>query len=261
MRILIVSDLHSNFAAIQAVMADAGASLPPGESWDAIFCLGDLVDYGPDPNCCIDWAREHATHCVRGNHDHGVAQEVEINGVSGFRFLTMSTRKLTQSLINTEQRDYLTNLPTSLLFRLGGYRFLLVHASPRDPMDEYVPNDVESWESRLGPYPVDFLLAGHTHIPFQLRVGKTLVVNPGSVGLSRDGNPNARYAIFEDGQITLREVPYSIDTTIQAVESSALTPLAKKMLSDVYRQGRYVHPPSLPMPAKVAGFHLSKNQK
>jgi putative phosphoesterase len=252
MRILIVSDLHGNFPALQAVLAEAG------DGWDAVFCLGDLVDYGPEPSCCVQWAQEHATHAVRGNHDHGVAQGVEIIGVSGFRFLTMSTRKHTQTLLAPEQRDYLSRLPTSLVFRLGSYRFHLVHASPRDPMDEYVPNDAEAWSTRLGPHPVDFLFAGHTHIPFQIQVGSTVVMNPGSVGLSRDGNPKARYATFENGQIHLRETAYDISRTIEMVQRSTLDPLAKKMLEDVYTQGRYVHPPGLPVPPKVQGFHIRK---
>lgn len=250
MRALILSDIHGNAAALEAVAADAGG---PGQ-FDAVLNLGDLVDYGPDPACCVHWAMRHVTHGVRGNHDHGVAQGVEITGASGFRYLTMATRRHTINALSPEQRRHLATLPTSRLLKMDGKTVMLVHASPRDPMDEYVPPDAAAWAERLGSLSVDLLLVGHTHLPYQLTAGRTTVVNPGSVGLSRDGNPNARYAIFEDGTVTLKEVAYDTRRTLDAVAKAPLDPLAREMLGDVYRQGRYCHPAGLPMPAKLPGF-------
>ena len=85
MRVLVVADIHGNRAALEAIQ----------EPFDACVCIGDLVDYGPEPGPCVEWVRENALYCVRGNHDHGVAQDVAVSGVAGFRFLTSITRPLT----------------------------------------------------------------------------------------------------------------------------------------------------------------------
>ena len=252
MRILVVSDLHSNPAALMAVR----------ERFDVCLCLGDLVDYGPDPAPCLEWVRKNATYTVRGNHDHGVAQDVLIQGASGFRYLTMATRKTTSPLLTDRDRRFLADLPTTQLVTIDGFRIMMVHASPRDPMDEYVQPDPKAWAARLTGIKVDFLLVGHTHIPFKLNAGRTTVVNPGSVGLQRDGNPKARYAIIEDGKVELKQVDYDIQQTITSVDASNLDILAKQMLTHVYNVGRYVHPAGLLVPTpsvKNGAYHLNGN--
>ena len=181
MRILIVADIHGNRAALEAIQ----------EPHDLCVCVGNLVDYGPEPAACINWVRTHAKYCVRGNHDHGVAQQVQILGANGFRYLTATTRPLSIAGIAPDQRRFLAGLPTTVMFAAGGKRFLLVHATPRDPMDEYAPAEKDFWAPRIAHFPVDYVIAGHTHIPYTLRVNGATVVNPGSVGLSRDGNPRA----------------------------------------------------------------------
>jgi diadenosine tetraphosphatase ApaH/serine/threonine PP2A family protein phosphatase len=119
----------------------------------------------------------------------------------------------------------------------------LVHASPRDPLDEYVPADPTAWGARLHGWDVDYVCVGHTHQPFTLEVGKTKVINPGSVGLQRDGDPRARYAVIEpDGQVVLKKIDYDIDAVINAVNASPFESKAKNMLVDVYRSGKYLHP-------------------
>ncbi len=227
MRVLVLADIHGNRAALDAIR----------EPFDACVCVGDLVDYGPEPGPCIDWVRKNAAHCVRGNHDHGVAQDVEVEGVGGFRYLTAITRPLSVAAVTPEQRRYLADLPTSRMFTLAGKRFLMVHATPRDPMDEYAPADLNFWKPRLAGLNVDYLLAGHTHQPYTLQVNGTLVVNPGSVGLSRDGDPRAAYAIIDGDEVQLKRIEYPIEETVRAVE--ALTPdeTGRQMLTDVFRTG------------------------
>ena len=225
MRILLVADIHANRAAIEAVR----------EPFDVCLFLGDAVDYGPEPAACVDWVRRHAAHGVRGNHDHGVAQNVEIQGVGGFRFLTAATRPVSVSGVNACQRRYLAELPTSRMLTLDGKRFLLVHATPRDPMDEYAAQDPAFWAARIGGLDVDYLCVGHTHVPYTLRVGRTLVVNPGSVGLSRDADPRAAYAVVEGEEVSLRRVEYPIEETVAAVAAGNVDPTAKQMLTDLYR--------------------------
>jgi putative phosphoesterase len=233
MRILLVSDLHANAAALAAI----------DESYDLALCLGDLVEYGPSPVETINWVRENCYASVRGNHDHGTAQHVEISGIGGFRYLTQATRRPTIEMLSREDHRYLADLPIMKQLTLDGKRFLLVHACPRDPLDEYVAADVNAWSARLQGWDVDYVCVGHTHQPFVLDVGRTKVINPGSVGLQRDGNPRARYAIIEpDGQVVLKQVEYDIDAVVNAVNESPFEPKAKTMLIDVYRSGKYLHP-------------------
>ena len=253
MRVLVVSDLHANPAAIAAVR----------EPFDACLCLGDLVEYGPDPGPCLDWVRANATATVRGNHDHGAAQRVQTVGASGFRYLTMVTRRLTVARLSPADRRFLADLPTSVMLTLGGLRFLLVHASPRDPLDEYVPHTAEAWAARLADVRADFVCVGHTHVPSVLPVNGTTVLNPGSVGLQRDGDPRASYAVVEDGRVELKRVEYDVEAAVRAVDESPLEPVAKQMLTDIYRTGRYVHPaelpPPVPNPARRNGRHAKTN--
>lgn len=227
MRILLVADVHGNWAALEAIR----------EPHDVCLCLGDLVDYGPEPGPCVEWVRRHADACVRGNHDHGVAQNVEIQGVGGFRFLTAMTRPLTVAALTPEQRRFLADMPTSRMLTLGGKRFLLVHATPRDPMDEYGPPDPAFWAPRLAGLHADYVCVGHTHQPYVLKVNGTTVINPGSVGLTRDPDPRAAYAVIDGDDVQLKRAEYPIERTIQAVQTSTLDPTAKRMLTDLYRGG------------------------
>ena len=234
MRILVVSDIHANRAALDAVR----------EPFDACLCLGDIVEYGPDPEYCIDWVRKNATKAVRGNHDHGCVQNVEVPGLGGFRYLTKVTRQITMPILGTERRRFLATLPTTSYCTLDGLRFLLVHASPRDPLEEYVPLDPELWEARIKGLKVDIVCVGHTHQQFVLPIGNIRVLNPGSVGLPRDGDPRARYAIIENGNVELRQVEYDIESTVRSVMASTLDDEAKTQLAEVYRLGKYQYVPA-----------------
>jgi diadenosine tetraphosphatase ApaH/serine/threonine PP2A family protein phosphatase len=123
---------------------------------------------------------------------------------------------------------------------LNGKRFLLVHATPRDPMDEFGAADVDFWLKRLEGIDVDFVCCGHTHQPYILQTGKATIINPGSVGLSRDGDPRASYAVITDNVIELRRIEYPVERTLETVRTSPLPDRAKEMLTEVYRTGRLV---------------------
>ncbi len=230
MRILLVADIHGNRAALDAVR----------EQYDACLCLGDVVDYGPEPAACVEWVRRHATHAVRGNHDHGVAQNVHVEGAGGFRFLTAATRPHHVAALSPCQRRFLAALPTSQFVRLGGKRFLLVHATPRDPMDEYAPADPAYWAAVLAGLSgagrdVDYVCVGHTHQPHVLKVGNTTVVNPGSVGLPRDTDARAAYAVIDGDDVELKRIDYPVAETLAAVAAAGLDPTAVRMLGELYR--------------------------
>ncbi len=242
MRILLLADIHANWPALKAI----------SEPHDVCLFLGDVVDYGLEPVPCIDWVRRNATHAIRGNHDHGVAQNVKVTGKNGFRYLTAITRPLTLEKISIEDRRYLAGLPVSQTLTLEDTRYLLVHATPRDPLDEYALADVDFWSRRLQGVDAQVICVGHTHHSYVLEVGDKLVINPGSVGQPRDGDPRASYAVIEDNNVEIKRVEYPIDETVRTVLSSTLPEPAKGLLVDVFRTGGMAKPDSSKQKVEVA---------
>jgi putative phosphoesterase len=227
MRVLLLADIHANWPALQAI----------GEPHDLCVVLGDLVDYGLEPAPCLAWVRERARYVIRGNHDHGVAQNVSVFGRNGFKYLTTVTRPLSRERLSTDDCRYLGTLPVSRLVTIDDIRYLLVHATPRDPLDEYAPPEVEFWSRRLENVDADVVCVGHTHYPYVLEVGDKLVINPGSVGQPRDGDPRAAYAVIDNQRVELKRVDYPIDDTVRVIEDSSLPDLAKAMLTEAFRTG------------------------
>ncbi|MFO0810384.1 MAG: metallophosphoesterase family protein [Gemmataceae bacterium] len=227
MRILLVSDIHGNRPALEALR----------ETYDICLCLGDLVDYGGSPATAVDWVRTNATHCVRGNHDHGAAHDVAVTGGIGFKYLSGVTRPLTRERLAPTDLRFLADLPVTRFLTLDGLKFLLVHATPRDPLDEFAPPDPEFWARRLEGIEADVICVGHTHVQYALEVNGKLVLNPGSLGLPRDGDPRAGYAILENRNVQLRRYEYPIDDAIAEIEATSIPDKAKAMLATVYRTG------------------------
>jgi putative phosphoesterase len=227
MRILLLSDIHSNWPALQAVR----------ERGDLCLFLGDLVDYGGEPKPCVEWVKDNSSHAIRGNHDHGAAQDVDINGGMGFKYLSSVTRPLTRARLGEEDLRYLADLPVTQSLVLDGRRFLLVHATPRDPLDEFAPPDAEFWARRLQGVEADVVCVGHTHYQYVLEVNGTLVINPGSVGLQRDGDPRVGYALLEHRKVEFRRVEYPYEEAVRSIDDSPLPAKAKTMLAAVYRTG------------------------
>src|SRR5947209_7809822 len=228
MRILVVSDIHANWPALAAI----------DEPHDVCICLGDLVDYGPDPSPCVRWAMEHARYAIRGNHDHGVAQGIAVSGETGYRYLTRCSRPLMWEALGPDERRYLLRLPLTKRLTLEGKRFLLVHGTPRDPLDEYLMKDPATWAKRVQNADADIVCVGHSHMQFNLMVNGTVVLNPGSVGQPRDGDPRAAYAVIDDNKISLRRIEYPVEEAIAGYESTNLPEKAKQLLALSLRQGR-----------------------
>jgi putative phosphoesterase len=227
MRILVISDIHANWPALAAI----------DEPHDVCLCLGDLVDYGCDPVPCIDWVRRRAAHAIRGNHDHGAAQDVAVSGGIGFKYLTEATRPVTRAKLGAGDLRFLAGLPVTRSVTLDRRRFLLVHATPRDPLDDFAPPDPDFWARRLEGVRADVVCVGHTHQPYAFAIDGTLVINPGSVGLPRDGDPRAGYAIIDGANVELKRVEYPVEEAIKSVEACSLPDRAKEMLAAVYRTG------------------------
>ncbi len=227
MRILLLADIHSNWPALAAI----------DEEFDACFFLGDLVDYATDPVPCLEWIQKHATRWIRGNHDHSVAQRVVVRPAGTFRQISAAMRHHHFEVMSDEHLTWLAQMPVTEHVACGGHRFLLVHASPRDPLDEYVDESVEQWRIRLDHVDVDFVCVGHTHIPMQLDVDGTTVVNPGSVGQPRDGDARAAYAVIEDGVVEFHRVAYDIDRTVAHMRESGIDPQVVDQTESVLRNG------------------------
>jgi putative phosphoesterase len=224
MKLLILSDIHGNWPALEAV-------LHAEPEWDAVAFCGDVVDYGPNPVECLRWVTENAEHRVRGNHDNAVAFDVDCHCMGSFREFSVATRAWHQTLIRGADRHSLANLLTLDWFEWQGRHFRMAHATPQGDLFEYLPMD--RWGERIEGLDSDFILIGHTHVQGMKRFGEVTVVNPGSVGLARDHNGEACYAIHDGTRMALRRVPYDVNRTIADLKSSSLTPRVISGLSAV----------------------------
>ena len=264
MRTLVLGDLHSNRWALGAVVADAGPV-------DAVLCTGDLVDYGPAPRRCVEWVRRHAGHAVRGNHDHAVAQHVPAPAGRGLHGLAAAARPRQWEELGPELLRYLARLPVCETFAHAGLETLMVHGSPRDPLDDYAPADPAGWRERLAGVAADLVLVGHTHTPYALRVerpcgGVATVVNPGSVGQPRDGDPRAAYALLEgagpDLRVELRRVDYDRAPALAAFRTCGLPAESLAIAEALLTTGRCPDPPrgaagDRPPPAPAASVRAA----
>jgi len=221
MRCLILSDIHANLAAFEAVLADA-------DRFDKIWCLGDMVGYGPQPNECIERLREFPHTCVAGNHDWAALNN---SSDSDFNPDAQWACQWTREKLLPENFEYLANLPVTLIEE----GFTLVHGSPRQPIWEYIlyPSIATS---NFAYFDTQVCFVGHTHtpvifryehsnaacLPFPLPQGSPLplgeermIINPGSVGQPRDGDPRASYIILDTDKATLEyhRIPYPIEVT------------------------------------------------
>jgi putative phosphoesterase len=176
MKLLVLSDIHGNWQALQAVLAAE-------TDFDAVAFCGDVIDYGPNPKECLAWLRENAHHLVRGNHDNAHAFDLDCRCMPPFRACSSATRTWHRSLLTDQDRRFLANMPTLHWFEEAGTHFRLSHATPQGDLFEYLP--MEAWGDRVSEIDGDFVLLGHTHVQGMRSFGRTTVVNPGSVGLVR----------------------------------------------------------------------------
>src|SRR5262249_6398216 len=128
-------------------------------------------------------------------------------------------------------------LPISERVTLENISFLLVHATPRDPLDEFAVADAEFWERRLADVETNVICVGHTHHPYVLEVGDKLVINPGSVGQPRDGDHRLSYAIIDNQRVELKRLEYPVEDTIRVIDESKLSDNDKALLAQVFRTG------------------------
>ena len=223
MRYAIIADIHANLAAFTAVLGDIECR----EGVEEIWCLGDVVGYGPDLHQCIELLRQYRHICVAGNHDWAAIGKVD---TSYFNPDAATACHWTAQQLSPEDVEYLGSL--SLVIERGG--FTLVHGSPREPVWEYLLS-VSNAKENFAYFRSQFCLVGHSHVPLafiynetgtcsfsqlsphiKLVLGKNrLIINPGGIGQPRDGDPRASYAIYDSDVrlITLYRVNYDISAT------------------------------------------------
>ena len=212
MKIVIASDLHANLEALDALPLD----------YDKMWILGDLVNYGPNPAEVVEFVRSQANHVVRGNHDQFLACGDDPRCIPRFQEMASVAGKFTKSKLGVHDKEYLRDLPLQLELQVGHTRFWLCHAMPSDPLYGYGPPESDRWKEECSRVPADILFVGHTHIPFVKKFGECLVVNPGSLGQPKNRSSLACFALWEDGEISLRSTAYDVGRTIAKVEAMAL---------------------------------------
>jgi predicted phosphodiesterase len=238
MKLLILSDIHGNWPALQSV-------LQAESDFDKILCLGDLVDYGPEPAACVAWAIEERSKSffIQGNHDWGVALKRDPRSSPPFRHLTACTQAFSLGALSEEMLRFLRGLNPFHSFEILGKRCVACHAAPSDPLFRYLRTAEKdlAYEITLAGSP-EFLFFGHTHWPLLKRIGKTTLVNPGSVGQPKDGDPKAPYAVWEDGKVELCRVAYPIEATVEAYARTPLASSDVESLVAVLRTGGTLPP-------------------
>jgi len=228
MQVVFISDIHSNLEALRAVEA----TLPDVP----IYCLGDVVGYGANPNEVIEWVKERAKVCILGNHDLAVLT----GDVSWFNYAAAKAIRWTRSVIKPENLSFLADLADRARLNIGQLKTLLVHGSPNDPISEYVYPETHSgfFDIYLTRESVDLIGMGHTHIPYTWRSSRGVIFNPGSVGQPRSGRPEACYAILKivDSSLEIEHkyVPYDIESAASKILAAGLPSfLASRLFSGI----------------------------
>ncbi|MDR5683401.1 MAG: metallophosphoesterase family protein [Armatimonadota bacterium] len=227
----ILSDVHANLDALEVVLADVA-----GSGAEQVICLGDFVGYGPEPNECTERLRSVATVALVGNHDLAALDRLDAGRFNLFARLAVEWTKLQ---LEESIRHYLESLPATREY--GG--LLLVHGSPRDPVEEYIM-DLETADDNFRAADFEICFFGHTHYPVwfvhdgertrmralapgeraALRGGQRHLINVGSVGQPRDGDPRAAYCLFDSDArvVELRRLPYPIESVQQKMRDREL---------------------------------------
>ena len=227
MKVAIISDLHANYDALRA--------LP--ETYDELWVLGDLVNYGPQPAEVVDFVRSEAAVVVRGNHDQAVGFDEDPRCTPRYREMAEQTRRFTLATLTEAHKEFLRGLPLQAELQRGDTRFYLCHAMPSQPLYGYCPEDSDLWPEELRSTGADILLVGHTHTPFIRKIGNRIVANPGSLGQPKTGKADACYAVWQNGNLELKQFPYAVDSTVRKLDTMPVSSEVRHELATVLRTG------------------------
>jgi putative phosphoesterase len=233
MRIAVLSDIHANIHALEAVWNDLKTKKP-----DVVYCLGDLVGYGAFPNEVISFVQDHKIPTVMGNYDEGVGFDLNDCGCV-YRDAELSrlgalSLAWSQERTHSDHKRYLQSLPIQIRIEDRHPHLLFVHASPRK-INEYLYEDrpQATFERIAKLAGCEVLFFGHTHLPYSKKVANTLFVNTGSVGKPKDGDPRAGYVLLtlkRKPKVEFRRVTYDVGAAAHAIRSSGLPSLFAELL-------------------------------
>lgn len=231
MRTLIISDIHANLTALSTVLEDA-------KPYDRVWCLGDVVGYGPDPNECVERLRAlPGLKCIRGNHDAAILGEI---AKSAFNYEARASLEWLESNLRPQNLKWLESLEE----RLTVDEITLVHGSPRNPVWEYVL-DLQTARENFSEFDTQLCLVGHTHIPcvfhkndddleltrlfamtpeVSFTIDQRAIINPGSVGQPRDHDPRSSYMLHdsESGEWVYHRVKYDLEKVQERIREAGL---------------------------------------
>jgi diadenosine tetraphosphatase ApaH/serine/threonine PP2A family protein phosphatase len=232
MRVLILSDIHANLTALDAVLMAAGV-------FDAVWCLGDIVGYGPDPNECIERVRElPGLACIAGNHDRAASGDLDLES---FNPEARHALEWTRLQIAPEQHSFLSGLPETHL----SDPYSLAHGSPRRPLWEYLLDSTKA-QGTFASFSTRYCLVGHSHVAIAFVLNERnscvahlpahtstfslgfhrMILNPGSVGQPRDQDPRAAYSLLDTDSLQWewRRAEYDIESVQKRMQAAALPP-------------------------------------
>jgi len=204
LRLLVVSDIHSNLPALERVLEDAGV-------FDGAICAGDVVGYGPDPAKCIEGLSGRNVTCVTGNHD----QAAVTGDSSNLNEYAAEAIRINRRLLINSHVEWLRSLQSSLSLEVEGVRISVFHGSPYQPLVDYIyPEEARQMAGGFfDDTGSDLLILGHTHVPYIYRFHEHVLLNPGSVGQPRDGDPRSSYMLVDvaEGKIDVSHERVSYD--------------------------------------------------
>jgi len=237
LKIAVFSDVHGNKHALEKVLKHIQSQEP-----DLVVCLGDLVGYGAFPDEVVQAIKAAGISTVTGNYDDAIANRRMVCGCDykDEKAAELGIKSITWTAENTgkESKEFMRSLPDRIVKETGDYKIMFVHGSPRR-LNEYLYEDLPAGEvsSILKEAGVNVLACGHTHLPYHRTIEGCHVINAGSVGKPKHGDPQAVYALVEiekDLQVTFVKVPYDHEAAAKAVENAGL-PVE---FADIIRTGK-----------------------
>jgi len=236
-RIALISDVHANLPALEAVIADARAG-----GAQQYMCAGDVVGFGPHAKGCVDLVRGMCQVVVSGNHDRALGAGEDCRSAPALEGAAQAAEANARQQLEPADIAWLRGLGHEAGLYLSGRELYIVHGSPTDPLYRGIKADEDPDLLRMAFMTIDsdFVILGHTHRPMVLRdilKGATMI-NPGSVGLPLDGDPRASYALLdtEDGNVHPRRIPYDAGATI--ADLGFMSPADRELVSQALRTGR-----------------------
>ena len=230
MKILLLSDIHANFPALEACINFFSLY-----SFDAIYNCGDSLVYGPFPNQTLHWLQENKVPTITGNTDKKV---IKLLKGKSFKKPRMEEKRVmytwTAERLNSPARKYILSLGKSMQFSVAGHRIGLFHGSPEHPNEFLFPNTIQQRFDEIAENcPCDIIITGHSHTPYHKQAGSTHFINPGSVGRMFDSNPAASCAVLtikkNSIKVVLHRISWPIQLTIKALKKYKLPEIYQAM--------------------------------